>query len=121
MCAFVSLGMCVCVGGGGGCKLLVSSLPLKNCFLPITSLAIKSVVDAGVTVVLVACCISLKQRPISFLGCLDTAHISLNDLGTSSCRHAMNRQAAAMASLARPLSLFSSCTCLKRVLHLSCE
>ncbi len=67
----------------------------------------KSVVEAGVTGVLITCWIILKHRPISFLGCLETAHISLKERGTSSCLQAMKRQAAAMASLARPFNLFS--------------
>ena len=80
----------------------------------------KSVVDAGLTGVLVASLMSLKQRPISFFEWRETAQISLNDRGTSSCLQAMKRQAAATASFALPLNCFSSCTCLKRFLQRSC-
>lgn len=43
----------------------------------------------------------------------------LNVLGTPSCRQAMHKQAAAMASLLRPFRLFCSWTCLNSVLALS--
>merc|ERR1719322_2273911 len=57
------------------------------------------------TVVSCALMISLKQRPISFLLTVDTATISLKVLGTPSCRHAMYRQALAMASFEQPFKL----------------
>lgn len=54
--------------------------------------------------------VSLKQRPISFLLILLTAHISLNVRGTPSWRQAIYRQADALASLERPLRFFPSWT-----------
>ena len=79
----------------------------------------KSEVVAGLTSVFVANLMSLKHLPISFFRCLDTAQISLKERGTSSCLQAMNRQAAATASLARPRSCRSWYTCLNNVLHRS--
>ena len=51
-------------------------------------LTIKSVVETVLTGALVACRISLKQRPISFFGCRETAQISRKERGTSSMRQA---------------------------------
>ena len=62
---------------------------VKRCANKTDGLTMKSDVDTVLTCVFVACRISLKQRPISFFGCLETAHISLKDLGTSSCLQAM--------------------------------
>merc|ERR550519_1229118 len=62
---------------------------------------------------------SLKQRPISFLETVLTATISLKVLGTPSCLHAMYMQAAAIASLERPLRFLPSWTVLKSLLALS--
>lgn len=75
----------------------------------------KSPVVMRSTLVSSALRMSLKHLPISFLLILLTAQISLKVLGTPACRHAMYKQAEAIASFERPFRFFPSWTCLKRV------
>lgn len=72
---------------------------------------IKSAVVMSSTEVSSAFRMSLKHLPISFLLILLTAQISLNVRGTPSWRHAIYRQADAMASFARPFKFLPSWTC----------
>merc|ERR1712018_990354 len=89
-------------------SLLRLSVPQKRCM--------KSPVVMISTLVSCAFKMSLKHRPISFLLTVLTATISLNVLGTPSCRQAMYKQALAMASYALPLRFRPSWTILNREL-----
>jgi len=50
----------------------------------------------------------------------EAQHKPLKVLGTPSCRHAMYKQAEAMASLLRPFRVFDTFTCLNRASARSC-